>query len=380
MKKLINEHLNKTETSLKKAPFWKYATIATVCIEQEYAVYETLAKGCAYDMSKFLGKVIKRYWQAIPTGYSIDESFLLAIEESIFLPRDEWEELALQIVKDMEHTFYAFWHKDTKAAFVSMEKQFEVVCQYGKLAGLNEKEKNLLVEKTCKNQHELIEELVSIPNKEKKAFIAQLQDRDKVQLVELAYLAEICPDRKEKPAKKKLPEIRNTSVDFDIAEKNSTDDWLLHSTPEQWVTKVWERLGSHGAFYTNYVEKNLPDLCRIMTGPYSGYAQMDYIKNRMPERVRGFWYLHAYSKLCMYELVEKGYELKENSLVRHDMDWFADSLILAAMIYSYAAGVEELIPRLARFARGVHKACPYTEVQDHIELLLEKTVKNFTKG
>ena len=87
MKKLINEHLNKTETSLKKAPFWKYATIATVCIEQEYAVYETLAKGCAYDMSKFLGKVIKRYWQAIPTGYSIDESFLLALvkgENEIF--------------------------------------------------------------------------------------------------------------------------------------------------------------------------------------------------------------------------------------------------------------------------------------------------------
>lgn len=75
VQKLINEHLNKIETSLKKVPFGKYATIATVCIEQEYAVYEMLAQGCAYDMSKFLGKVIKRYWQAIPTGYSIDEFF-----------------------------------------------------------------------------------------------------------------------------------------------------------------------------------------------------------------------------------------------------------------------------------------------------------------
>lgn len=100
-----------------------------------------------------------------------------------------------------------------------MENQFEMVCQYGKLVGLNEKEKNLLVEKTCRNQQELIEELVSIPNKEKKAFVAQLQERDKVQLVALAHLAEICPNRKEKPAKKKLPEIRNTSVDFDIAAK-----------------------------------------------------------------------------------------------------------------------------------------------------------------
>lgn len=379
MQKLINEHLNKIETFLKKAPFWKYAIIATVCIEQEYAIYETLAKGCAYDMSKFLGKVIKRYWQAIPTGYSIDDTFLLAIEESNFSPRDEWEELALRIVKDIEHTYYAIWKKDIKAAFVNMEKQFEVVCQYGKLAGLNVKERNLLIEKTCRNQQELIEELVSIPNKEKKAFVTQLQEREKVQLVALAHLAEICPNRKEKPAKKKLPEIRNTSVDFDMAEKNSTSEWLLYSTPEQWVSKVWERLGSRGAFYTNYVEKNLPDLCRIMTGQYSEYAQMDYIKNRMPERVRGFWYLHAYSKLCMYELVEKGYELKENSLVKHDMDWFADSLILSAMIYAYAAGAEDLIPRLARFARGVHKECSYTEVQDHIELFDGKNSKELYK-
>ncbi len=62
-------------SNFKKAPFWKYATIATVCIEQEYVIYETLAKGCAYDMSKFLGKVIKRYWQSIPTGYSIDHNY-----------------------------------------------------------------------------------------------------------------------------------------------------------------------------------------------------------------------------------------------------------------------------------------------------------------
>lgn len=235
MQKFINEHLNKIETSLKKAPFWKYATIATVCIEQEYAIYETLAKGCAYDMSKFLGKVIKRYWQAIPTGYSIDESFLLAIEESIFSPRDEW---------------------------------------------------------------------------------------------------------------------------------------LLHSTPEQWVTKIWEELGTGGAFYTNYVEKKLPELCDMMS--YPEYAQRDYVKNRMPERVRGFWYLYAYSKLCMYELVEKGYELNEKSLVKSHMDWFADSTISAAMIYAYAAGAKDLIPRLARFAKGVHNEEPYTEVQDHIELFAGK--------
>ena len=105
---------------------------------------------------------------------------------------------------------------------------------------------------------------------------------------------------------------------------------------------------------------------------YPEYAQRDYVKNRMPERVRGFWYLYAYSKLCMYELVEKGYELNEKSLVKSHMDWFADSTISAAMIYAYAAGAKDLIPRLARFAKGVHKEEPYTEVQDHIELFAGK--------
>lgn len=164
-----------------------------------------------------------------------------------------------------------------------------------------------------------------------------------------------------------------------MAEKNSTDEWLLHSTPEQWVTKVWEEYGTGGAFYTNYVEKKLPELCDMMSGRYYGYAQKDYIKNRMPERVRGFWYLYAYSTLCMYELVEKGYELKENSGVKHDMDWFADSTISAAMIYAYAAGAEDLIPRLARFARGVHKECPDTEVQDHMELYEGKNSEELYK-
>ncbi len=355
------------ETILKKAPFWKYATIATVCIEQEYVIYETLAKGCTYDMSRFLSKVIKRYWQSIPTGYSIDESFLLAIEESIFEPRDEWEELALQIVRDIEHTFYALWRRDEKAALSNVEKQIDIIFRYAKLAGVSEKETELLIEKARVSQNNLVEKLASVPNKEKKTFIAQLQEGDNAQLIELVHLAEICPKRKEKPAKKKLSEIRNTSVEFDVAQKENNDLWLLDSTPEQWVTKVWEEVGK-GAFYTDYTEKRLPELCRIMTGRYYDYAQRDYIQNRMPERVRGFWYLYAYSRLCMYELVEKGYELKENSGVKCDMDWFADSLISSAMIYAYAAGAEDLIPRLAFFARGVHKNQPYTEVKDHLEL------------
>ena len=56
VQKLINEHLNKIETSLKKAPFWKYATIATVCIEQEYMKQIlTMMKRCKKEKQCLVG-------------------------------------------------------------------------------------------------------------------------------------------------------------------------------------------------------------------------------------------------------------------------------------------------------------------------------------
>uniref|UniRef100_UPI00405656FC hypothetical protein n=1 Tax=Agathobacter sp. TaxID=2021311 RepID=UPI00405656FC len=109
----------------KKAPFWKYATLAVVCIEQEFAVYEILTKNCFFDMSKFLNKVIKRFWQSIPTGYAIGESYLLAVEESVFEPRDDWERIALQIVKDIEYTFYMLWEKNAEGAFEVAKRKWK---------------------------------------------------------------------------------------------------------------------------------------------------------------------------------------------------------------------------------------------------------------
>lgn len=366
------EHIKEIKDLLKKAPFWKYATLATVLIEQEYSVYEVLAKDSFYDMTKFLKKVVNRFWQSVPTGYSIDDSFLLAIEESIFEPRDEWEKLALQIVKDIKHTFYAIWEKDTRAALKNIEKQIALITRYAELAGIDEKAKQSLVNCCLANQKKLVEEIVSILNKDKKVFVAELKDRKKEQLIDLDNLSKIHVAPGEKPAKKKLPEIRNSSVDYDMAAKKCTDKWLLNSTPEQWVSKVWEEYGTHGAFYDYYMEKKLPELCEIMSGLYYTYAQEDYIENKIPERVLGFWYLEAYSILCMYELVEKGYIVPENSGVRHEMEWFADSNIASGMLCAYAAGTEEIIDRLYRFSTGVHKEHPYTEAQDYKEIFAGK--------
>ena len=362
------EHIKKVEDLLKKAPFWKYATVATVCIEQEYKVYEVLAKDCFFDMTKFLGKVVKRFWQSVPTGYSIGDSYLLAIEESFFEPRDEWEEIALQIVKDMEHTFYGFWEKSATDTFANLKRQLEIGRRCAQLAGMSTEETDMVISKICTNQKTFVEEIVAVPNKEKKAFLTEFQNKKREQIIDLALVERLCPVHKEKPAKKKLPEIRNTSVDFDMEERKITERWLLDSTPEQWVKKLWESHDYKAAFSIDYTEMELPRFCDIMSWAFGSYAERDYIENRMPERTRAFWYLEAYNRLCIYELVEKGYPLPENHVIYHHMEWFADSRVGFAMICAYAAGAEDLIPRLYHFTKGVHKNHPYTQAQDYMEL------------
>ena len=42
-------------------------------------------------MSKFLKKTVERFWKAAATGYSMDEQYIFAVEESFFTPRDGWE-------------------------------------------------------------------------------------------------------------------------------------------------------------------------------------------------------------------------------------------------------------------------------------------------
>ncbi len=185
----------------------------------------------------------------------------------------------------------------------------------------------------------------------------------------MALLAKFRPAHKEKPAKKKLPEIRKTSIEFDKFAKRCKSDWLLQATPEDLVLKPYEgNYKEGGRLVEDYFNKDLPHLCYIMPTLYFSYAQANYVKNRNPNRTRGFWYLYAYSKLCMYELAEKGYPLKEKGLVRHEMEWFADSIIASAMLYAYAAGTQDIIPRLYRFAKGVHKCEPYTDAKDYMEL------------
>ncbi len=75
---------------VQKAPFWKCAAFGLACILQEYEVYEKLACERSFDMSKFLKKTMERFWRTVSTGYSIEEKYILAIEESFFKPQNVW--------------------------------------------------------------------------------------------------------------------------------------------------------------------------------------------------------------------------------------------------------------------------------------------------
>ena len=79
-------NLDEVSKIMKKTHFWKFVAFGTVCIKQEYEVYEQLAKDRFFDMSKFLKKTVERFWKAAATGYSMDEQYILAVEESFFTP------------------------------------------------------------------------------------------------------------------------------------------------------------------------------------------------------------------------------------------------------------------------------------------------------
>lgn len=357
------------ETTLKKAAFWKYAAVASVCAQQEYSVYKALAKGCFFDMTKFLDKVIKRFWQAVPTGYSIDDSYLLAIEESVFSPRDEWEETALQIVGDLEQTFYAFFEKDRDAAFDGLNRRLSLVKKCAKLSDMTQAQEEAFLKKIRADQENMIAEIAAVPNRDKKKFLAEFQNRNWEETVDFGALTERRPVRGEKPAKKKIPEIRNTSVNFDKFAERTDNGWLLHATPEQFILKYFEESGTGGTYYQYYTEKKLAQLCGNMSVLYYSYVQRDYAENRRQDRVKGFWYLFSYSRLCAWELAEKGYPVPEKSLLRHDMSWHGDSLVYTAMVFAYAAGTEDLIPRLYHFAKGQSCGKTYTQAQDFMKIL-----------
>ena len=344
---------------MKKTHFWKFVAFGTVCIRQEYEVYEQLAKDRFFDMSKFLKKTVERFWKAAATGYSMDEQYILAVEESFFAPRDGWEELALQFVQDLQEFFYAVAEKDDKKALKMQEHQVSFVKKYVQVAGLTAEQGQALTEKALKKHLELATELVAVPAKEKKRFLEEFSNRSFEPLLGTDFLNYRPKGKKEKPSKKKLAEIRATSIDFDREKKTLDNAWLLHSTPEQWVLGRECDINKGGAYAEYYCEKDLLDLCYVMDVRYRLYAEADYIQHRVPERVRGFWYLNALTWLRAYQLREKGYPVKwVPYFERHENGDNGFQPVFYRMLSAYASGEDWMLPEIQHFSSK--KEIPWT--------------------
>jgi len=205
------EYNTKLNQIFHKALYWKVAAFGTLCIQQEYQVYEQLAKGRFWDMSTHLKKTVNRFWRAVTTGYAMDDKYLLIVEESFFEPRDAWEELALQIVQDILDLYYAVWKKDAETTLKISQRQFDLLEKYCALVGEKFAADYSLVKRTMEQQISWAEELASVTKQDKKSFLAELPKQEVPTFIPVDLTSIRTQMPKEKKAKKQVPELRYMS-------------------------------------------------------------------------------------------------------------------------------------------------------------------------
>ena len=208
---MITEHIMKLKQIFNKALYWKIAAFSTLCIQQEYQIYEKLAKDRCWDMTTHLKKTVNRFWRAVTTGYAMDDKYLLIVEESFFEPRDRWEELALQVVVDIHDLYYAVWKKDVEKTLDISNRQFKLMEKYCELIGEKFDDANPLVKNIVNQQINWAEELVAITKQDKKSFLAEISKRETPLFIDVNLTELRTQMPKEKKAKKQIPELRYMS-------------------------------------------------------------------------------------------------------------------------------------------------------------------------
>lgn len=214
----------------KKTLFWKYMLVGLQGMYQEYDLYERLAKDRRFDMSRHLKKTMDRLYQAAATGYRLDDKYILTIECSYFEPRDKWEELALQIVKDLEDFFRIVYEKDCKKAGAFLKRPMQILEQFAAFSP------NIDLEKATKKEQQylaqLIQEVSAVDKSGKKACIETIKQSARPSLIGEELLEHRAPIQKEKPDKKTFPLIRRTSLryDYDIERLKK----MKELNPAQW--------------------------------------------------------------------------------------------------------------------------------------------------
>ena len=287
----------------KKTLFWKYMIVGLQGMYQEYDLYERLAKDRRFDMSRHLKKTMDRLYQAAATGYRLDDKYILTIECSYFEPRDKWEELALQIVRDLEDFFRIVYEKDCKKAGAFLKRPVQILEQFAAFSP------NIDLEKATKKEQQylaqLIQEVSAVDKSGKKACIETIKQSARPSLIGEELLEHRAPIQKEKPDKKTFPLIRRTSLryDYDIERLKK----MKELNPAQW----------------------------------EGTMCLE------AETVLAGWYRSALETLYSLELFEYGYPLHGEAF-NHERH--LEASISGAMVRAYASGAKELLARLYYFS------------------------------
>lgn len=351
---------------LEKGPLWKCVVFGLLCIKQEFEVYRCLAEDQAYNMTKFLDKTMERFWKAAASGYGINEKFLLAIEESFFEAENEWDEIALKVVKDIYGFFYAVENKNKENAVLMQNRQIELIRVYLDAIGEKFSEDNKLVIDTLEFQNEVFKNLEIIQAKDKKRFIGEYEKQKIEPIMRSELLANRSGIKKERPAKKKLPEIRFMSLDFERERSKITEEEYLKIAEEElhrlngiayWL-KHWEdflktpekQLGERDFIDNrrNNKEPDYIDFYHYLQIVYRLMAESAYVHTLKEESVIGYWYLSALSTLKMKQLIKNGDFRSEY------MQYYIDKHIpvIGAMLLAVAANEFELVKMLSSYAEN----------------------------
>lgn len=351
---------------LQKGPLWKCVVFGLLCIKQEFEVYLYLAEGQSYNMIKFLEKTIERFWKAAASGYGINEKFLLAIEESFFEPENKWDEIALKVVKDIYDFFYAVENKNKENAILIQNRQIELIRVYLDVIGEKFSENNKLVVDTLEFQNEVFKNLEIIQAKDKKKFILECEKQEIEPVMKRGLFDNRTCIKKEKPAKKKLPEIRFMSLDFERERSKLTEEEYLKIAEEElhrlneiaYLLKHWEEFLKtpekplkERDFIDNRRDNKEPDYIdfyHYLQVVYRLMAESAYVHTLKEEYVIGYWYLSALSTLKMKQLIKAGAFRSKN------MQYYIDKhlSVIGAMLLAVAVNEFELVKRLSSYAEN----------------------------
>lgn len=219
---------------------------------------------------------------------------------------------------------------------------------------------------TLEFQNEVFKTLEIIQAKDKKKFIGEYEKKKIEPIIRSELFANRSGIKKERHAKKKLPEIRFMSLDFERERSSITEEEYLKIEEEKkqrineiahclkhWdeFLKTPEKSLAQRDFIDNRRNNKEPDYIdfyHYLQVEYRLMAASAYVHTLKEESVIGYWYLSALSTLKMKELIKKGAFRSEY------MQYYIDKHIpvIGAMILAIAANEFKLVKMLYSFAEN----------------------------